>query len=406
MRDGLSCSSLIPHPSSLMKHHWLLDPTVTYLNHGSFGATPIAVLAKQDEYRTRLEREPVRFMIRELEPLLDAARAEIAEFVGAAAEDIAFVPNATAGINAVLHSLDLDRHDELLVTTHEYNASRNALDHVASLAGAKVVVADVPFPIQSPDVVVERVLAAVTERTRLLLIDHITSQTALILPVERLVAELHTRGIDTLIDGAHAPGMIPLDVRAIGAAYYTGNFHKWVCAPKGAGFLYVARNRRATVRPTIISHGANATRTDRSRYLLEFDWTGTYDPTAWLCVPEALRFIPSLVEGGWPEVMRRNHELALRARDLLCDRLGIAHPAPDAMLGSMAAFPLPDGNSLDASALYGGDALQDVLLDKYAIEVPLMPWPHPPKRLLRVSAQMYNAIEDYERLADALAELV
>ncbi|MEK6371633.1 MAG: aminotransferase class V-fold PLP-dependent enzyme [Acidobacteriota bacterium] len=385
---------------------WLLDPSVTFLNHGSFGATPIAVLAKQDEYRARLEREPVRFMIRELEPLLDAARAEVAKFVGAAPEDIAFVPNATAGLNAVLRSLDLDRHDELLVTTHEYNASRNALDHVASLAGAKVIVVDVPFPIESPEVVIERVLAAVTERTRLLLIDHITSQTALILPVERLVAEMLARGIDTLIDGAHAPGMIALDIHAIGAAYYTGNFHKWVCAPKGAGFLYVARNRRATIRPTIISHGANATRTDRSRYLLEFDWTGTYDPTAWLCVPEAMRFIPSLVEGGWPEVMRRNHELALRARDLLCDRLGIAHPAPDAMLGSMAAFPLPDGTALDASALYGGDALQDLLLDKYAIEVPLMPWPHPPKRVLRVSAQLYNAIEDYERLAEALRALL
>jgi isopenicillin-N epimerase len=384
------------------REFWLLDPTITFLNHGSFGATPIAVLAKQDEYRAWLEREPVRFMIRELEPLLDAARAEVAAFVGAAPEDIAFVPNATAGLNAVLRSLDLDRHDELLVTTHEYNASRNALDHIASLAGAKVVVVDVHFPIDSPDVVVERVLAAVTERTRLLLMDHITSQTALILPVERLVAEMRTRGIDTLIDGAHAPGMIPLDVRAVGAAYYTGNFHKWICAPKGAGFLYVARNRRATIRPTIISHGANATRTDRSRYLLEFDWTGTYDPTAWLCVPEAMRFMASLVEGGWPEVMRRNHELALRARDLLCDRLGIAHPAPDAMLGSMAALPLPDGTALDASALYGGDALQDLLLDKYAIEVPLMPWPHPPKRLLRVSAQLYNSIEDYERLAAAL----
>jgi isopenicillin-N epimerase len=385
-----------------MRHHWLLDPDVTFLNHGSFGATPIAVLARQDEYRARLEREPVRFMLRELEPLLDAARATVAEFVGAAPEDIAFVPNATAGVNAVLRSLDLDRHDELLVTTHEYNASRNTLDYVAALSGAKVVVADVPFPIQSPDIVIERILAQVTERTRILLIDHITSQTALILPVERLVAEMRARGIDTLIDGAHAPGMIPLDVRAIGAAYYTGNFHKWVCAPKGAGFLYVARNRQASIRPAIISHGANATRTDRSRYLLEFDWTGTHDPTAWLCVPEAMRFIPSLVEGGWPEVRRRNHDLALRARDLLCQRLGIAHPAPDAMLGSMAALPLPDGTALDASALYGGDVLQDELLDKYSIEVPLMPWPHPPKRLLRVSAQLYNELADYERLADAL----
>lgn len=384
------------------REFWLLDPTVTFLNHGSFGATPIAVLAKQDEFRARLEREPVRFMIRELEPLLDAARAEVAAFVGAEPEGIAFVQNATAGVNAVLRSIDLDQHDELLVTTHEYNASRNALDYAASLVGAKVVSIDVPFPIESPDAVVERVLAAVTERTRLLLIDHITSQTALILPVERIVAEMRARGIDTLIDGAHAAGMIPLNLQAIGAAYYTGNFHKWVCAPKTAAFLYVTRNRRASVRPTIISHGANATRTDRSRFLLEFDWPGTFDPSTWLCVPESLRFMASLVEGGWPEVMRRNHELALAARDLLCERLGIAHPAPDEMLGSMAAFPLPDGNSLDASALYGGDALQDKLLDKYSIEVPIMPWPYPPKRTLRVSAQLYNAMEDYERLAYAL----
>jgi isopenicillin-N epimerase len=389
-----------------MKQNWLLDPDVTFLNHGSFGATPIEVLAKQDEYRTRLEREPVRFMIRELEPILDAARAEVATFVGAAPEDIAFVHNATAGVNSVLRSLDLDQHDELLVTTHEYNASRNALDYASALAGAKVVVVDIPFPIDSPDTIVERVLAGVTERTRLLLIDHITSQTALIVPIERIIAELRARGIDTLVDGAHAPGMIPLDLQSLGAAYYTGNFHKWVCAPKGAGFLYVARNRRASIRPAIISHGANATRTDRSRYHLEFDWTGTFDPTAWLCVPEAMRFMASLVPGGWPEVMRRNHELVLRARDLLCDRLGIAHPAPDDMLGSMAAFPLPDGSALEASVLYGGEPLQDALLEKYSIEVPIMPWPQPPKRVLRVSAQMYNVIADYDRLAEALVHLV
>jgi isopenicillin-N epimerase len=385
------------------REYWLLDPAITYLNHGSFGATPIAVLAKQDEYRTQLEREPVRFMVRELEPMLDAARAEVAQFVGAAPEEIAFVPNATAGVNAILRSLDLDKHDELLVTTHEYNASRNALDFVCALAGAKIVVADVPFPIASPDQVIERVLEKVTERTRLLLIDHITSQTALIMPIERIIAELRARGIDTLVDGAHGPGQISLDMHAIGAAYYTGNFHKWVCAPKGAGFLYVARNRQASIRPAIISHGANATRTDRTRFLLEFDWTGTFDPTAWLCVPHAMRLMASMVDGGWPEVMRRNHELALRARDLLCARLRIDPPAPDAMLGAMAAFPLPDGTALDASALYGGEPLQDALLETYGIEVPIMPWPQPPKRTLRISAQLYNEAAEYEKLAKVLA---
>ena len=387
-----------------MKEHWLLDPAITFLNHGSFGAAPKAVLAKQNELREQLEREPVRFMVRELEPLLDDARAALAEFVGADPASIAFVPNATAGVNAVLRSLDLDRHDELLVTSHEYNASRNALEYVAGLAGAKVVAIDVPFPLRSSDEIVERVRAAVTERTRLLLIDHITSQTGLIFPIARLIDELNKRGIDTLIDGAHVPGMLPLHLNTLGAAYYTGNLHKWVCAPKGAAFLYVRENRRLGIRPVVISHGANATRTDRSRFHLEFDWPGTFDPTACLSVPTALQFMASLVDGGWPEVMRRNHELALRARDLLCQRLGIDAPTPDEMLGSMAAVPLPDGKPY-VPTLYG-DPLQDALFYEHNIEVPLHPWPYQPKRVLRVSAQLYNEIGDYEKLADALDELL
>jgi len=219
--------------------------------------------------------------------------------------------------------------------------------------------------------------------------------------VERLVKELASRGIDTFVDGAHAPGFLPLDLRAIGAAYYTGNLHKWVCAPKGAAFLYVRENRRASVRPIAISHGANSQRTDRKRFLIEFDWTGTSDPSAWLCVPESLRVMGSLVDGGWPEVMRRNRELALHARALLCDVLAIAKPAPDEMLGAMAAVPLPDGTQTAAPPLYG-DPLQDRLLFEYGIEVPIIPWPQPPKRVLRVSAQLYNTVEDHEQLAAAL----
>ena len=379
-----------------MKHHWTLDPAITFLNHGSFGATPRVVLEKQHEYRAQLEREPVRFFVRELEPLLDAARAELADFLGADAEGLAFVPNATAGVNAVLRSLDLDKFDELLVTTHEYNASRNTLDYAAGLAGAKVVVADVPFPIASPDVVVERVLEKVTDRTRLLLIDHVTSQTALIFPVQKIVQELASRGIDTLIDGAHAPGFLPLDVRGIGAAYYTGNLHKWVCAPKGAAFLYVRENRRASIRPAILSHGANSPRRDRSRFLLEFDWTGTFDPTPWLCVPDALRFLGKLLPGGWISLVQRNHELALEARDLLCDALQIDRPAPDEMLGCMAAVPLPDGDAL---------ALQDELFFQHDIEVPVVPFPDAPNRVLRVSAAIYNTLGDYEQLAGVLREM-
>ena len=388
-----------------MRQHWTLDPAITFLNHGSFGATPRVVLEKQSEYRAQMEREPVRFFVRELEPLLDAARDEVAEFLGADAAGLAFVPNATAGVNAVLRSLDLDKFDELLVTTQEYNACRNALDYVAATSGAKVVVVDVPFPIDGPDVVVERLLEKVTDRTRLLLVDHVTSQTALILPIERIVEAMQSRGVDTLVDGAHAAGFLPLDIRATGAAYYTGNLHKWVCAPKGAAFLYVRENRRAGVRPAIISHGANSPRRDRSRYLLEFDWTGTFDPTPWLCVPDALRFIGSLLPGGWISVVQRNHELALEARDRLCATLGITQPAPDSMLGAMAAVPLPDGTLSEAPALYG-DPLQDKLLFEHGIEVPIVPWPAPPKRVLRVSAAVYNRLEEYEKLAHALQGLL
>jgi isopenicillin-N epimerase len=385
-----------------MKEHWTLDPTVTFLNHGSFGATPRRVLEVQSEWRARMEREPVLFLARELESLLDEARATLADFLGADTAGVAWVSNATAGVNAVLRSLDLDQHDELLVITHEYNASRNALEYVAQLAGSKVVAVDVPFPIASQDAVVERVLQNVTARTRLLLIDHVTSQTALVFPVERIVAELNARGIDTLVDGAHAPGMLPLNLRSMNVAYYTGNLHKWVCAPKGAAFLYVRENRRYAIRPTSISHGANSTRRDRSRYLLEFDWVGTVDPTPWLCVPEALRVIASLVEGGWPEVMWRNHALALRARDILIEALQIAKPAPDEMLGSMAAVPLPDSTATSI-AWPNNDPLQDELFERHRIEVPINLWPQWPKRVLRVSAQLYNEVSEYEKLAENLS---
>lgn len=386
-----------------LRRHWLLDPDITFLNHGSFGATPAAVLERQSGLRRQMEAEPVRFFVRELEPLLDAARIELAAFIGADPEGLAFVPNATAGVNAVLRSLDLDMHEEILITTQEYNACRNAVEYVAAVAGARVVVVDVPFPIGSPEEVIERVLAGVTPRTRLLLIDHVTSQTALILPVERIVAAMRERGIETLVDGAHAPGFLPLDVRAVGAAWYTGNLHKWVCAPKGSAFLYSRSDRRASVRPVSISHGANSARTDRSRYLIEFDWTGTYDPTGWLSVPDSIRLLGSLAEGGWPALMSRNRALALTGRDILCDLLGIPSPAPDAMLGAMAAVPLPDGTLTAAPALYG-DPLQDRLLFEHRIEVPIVPWPGPPKRLLRISAQLYNERADYERLAEALRD--
>jgi isopenicillin-N epimerase len=382
-----------------------LEAATTFLNHGAFGACPRAVLARQRELRDQMEREPVRFFIRELEPLLDAARHALGRFLGAPADDLVPVPNATFGVNCVLRSLDFKPGDEILVTDHEYNASSNAAFYAAERAGASVVVAHPPFPLQSEDEIVEAILRCVTPRTRLALIDHVTSQTGLVFPIARLARELAARGVDLLVDGAHAPGMLPLQLRKLGAAYYTGNCHKWMCAPKGAAFLYVRQDLQDRIRPLSISHGANSPRRDRSRLLIEFGWTGTCDPTPFLSLPKAIEYVGGLLPGGWAEVRRRNHALAVAARKLLCDALDIPLPCPTRLLGSLASIPLPDaaaGVRLHPRLLV--DPLQNTLLHRHGLEVPIIPWPAWPQRLIRISAQLYNCLPEYAKLAQALVD--
>jgi isopenicillin-N epimerase len=395
----------IPPPPPLASA-WMLDPEVVFLNHGSFGATPRTVLERQAEVRRLMEAEPLQFFDHMYQEELDQARSALGEFVGAPPEGLAFLANATTGVNTVLASLSLRPGDQLVTTDHEYNACRNALEAAAERAGAEVVVARVPFPIRSADHVVEAVLDSMGPRCRLLLIDHVTSQTGLMLPLDRLTEEAGRRHVEVLVDGAHAPGMVDLDIESLGVAYYTGNLHKWVCAPKGAAFLSVREDLRQRVRPLVISHGANASSTTRSRFHLEHDWTGTRDPSAWLSVESALTAVASLVAGGWPEVRERNRNLALEGRRILCDTLGFDVPSPDSMIGSLASIPLPDGDGERVNDIFPFDALQLALFDRYRIEVPIIAWPERPKRLVRISAQLYNQPDHYRYLAEALRDLL
>lgn len=374
---------------------------MTFLNHGSFGACPKQVLEFQQRLRSQLEHEPLRLFVREWEPLLDDARSKLAAFVGADVQDLVFVPNATTGVNSVLKSLTFSPEDEILTTNHEYNACRNALDFIASRTGARMVVAKVPFPIDSPQQVIAAVIERVSSKTRLALLDHVTSQTGLIFPIQELAKELQQRGIDTLVDGAHAPGMISLDLREIDATYYTGNCHKWLCAPKGAAFLYMRRDKHSEIRPLTISHGTNSPRTDKSRFQLEFDWTGTDDPTAYMCVPEAIAFMCSLLPGGWTELMQQNHQLVLQGRRLLCEGLEVQPPCPEEMIGSMAVVPMPA--TLENRNFM---SVHDELFDKFGIQVQVMPWQEKPRLLVRISAQIYNTFEQYEYLAKVLKGLL
>jgi isopenicillin-N epimerase len=385
--------------TSGLKEHWGLDPAVRFLNHGSFGAAPTCVLEAQSAWRARLERQPVAFMARELEGHLDLALGGLGEFIGADPEDLAFLPNATHGLNTVLRSLSFAPDDEVLATSHGYNAARTAATYVCERAGARLVEVPLPFPLESPAQVVAAVEAGFNERTKLLLIDHITSPSGLVLPIEELVALAKARGVEVLVDGAHAPGMVPLNLDALGADYYTGNCHKWLCTPKGSAFLHVRRDRQPKIRPLAISHGANDPRTDRSRFRLEFGWTGSADPSAYLCVPRAIEFLGGLFPGGWTDLYAHNRALALHAREQMAEALGTTAPAPDSMIGNLGAVLLPP---LQRTLAPGqADPLQVWLREEHRIEIPVFTFPG--GRVVRIAAQAYVSRDEVQALVGALA---
>jgi isopenicillin-N epimerase len=370
-----------------IRHAWRLDPDFLTVNHGSFGATPACVLAEQEQWRRRMEAQPSRFMNRVLPEALRASAAHLAAFVGARGKDIAFVHNATSGCNAVLRSLPLGPGDEILVLDHCYGAVRNTVRFVAERTGARVTEAIIPFPHTTDDGVLAAIAAALTPRTRLAVIDHITSASALVLPLEQIIAACHTAGVPVLVDGAHGPAHVDLDLNGLGADWYTGNCHKWLCAPKGCAFLWTAPERQAETHPTVISHYLG------QGYAAEFDWTGTLDPTAFLSVGRAIDFHAEL---GGPALRRRNAELAAAGAALVARRLN-TETTNDNPGGAMRLARLP------VAAATGTKSLRARLMSA-GTDAPVHAlggahW-------LRLSAFAYNELEDYARLAEIVSGVI
>ncbi|TWU19011.1 aminotransferase class V-fold PLP-dependent enzyme [Allorhodopirellula heiligendammensis] len=385
--------------------HWQLDPQIDFLNHGSFGATPRVVTAAQRAFQDELEWDPIEFLApeRSLNSKLDHVRQIVSDLVGADPSDLAFVRNATEGVNAVLRSLPLDAGDEIMVTNHGYNACTNAADYVAKRSGATVRVAHIPFPLSGVDAVMDAVERELHGRTRLLLIDHVTSPTGVVFPIAPVIELAHQRGVRVLVDGAHGPGMVPLNLNTLDADYYTANHHKWLCGPKVSGLLWVAPQWHEEIRPTVISHAANRPQSDRSRFLAEFDWTGTFDPSPLLALPTAIDFLSSLFPAGMRGLMNANHAAAIAARNVLAETLEIDPPVPDAMLGSLVTVPLPAASSRSRDQWA---SLQQRLREHHRFELPVFPGFVAGTWFLRISLQAYNDIQQVERLAEVLrAEL-
>jgi len=384
-----------------MRDLFMLDPDVVFLNHGSFGACPKPVFAEFQRWQLEMERNPVAFFGRRSGALLAAARERLAMWLGADVADLAFVTNATTGVNIVAASLALQPGDEVLATDHEYGACDATWRVACAKAGAVYRRVEIPLPFDA-DSFVDRMLTAVTPRTRLVFASHVTSTTALVFPVAALCAAARERGITTLIDGAHAPGQLPLDLAAIGADFYTGNGHKWLCAPKGAAFLHVRREHQAGIAAPVVSWGCVAeAMADEGADTAAFDaytgseplarrlqWQGTRDIAAWLALPAAIDFQQ---QHDWPAWQRRCHDLACATRARVAQHNGLPAAAPDAAFAQMVVIPV----ATDDPA-----ALQRRLFERHRIEVPVTQ--HGAQSFVRVSVQAYNTEADLDALVQAL----
>ncbi len=368
-----------------VRAEWDLDPAVAYLNHGSFGVTPRAVLAAQEEWRRRIERNPAAFMAEVRTGALREPAAAVARYLGAEGEDVVFMENATSAANAVLRSLSFKPGDEILVTSLGYRAVNHAAAYVASRTGATLVEVKIPLPVRDADAIVAAVAEKLSPRTRLAVFDHIASQSAILLPVETLIPLARAAGAEVLIDGAHVPGQLPLDIPALGADYYVANLHKWLFVPRGTAILWARRERQGELHPLTISHGYGG------GFLAEFDWMGTRDLSGWLATPDGIAFHGRL---GGARLMERNRALAGEMAAMLAKKWGTGLAAPPNMFAAMAVVGVPESGREPAEIIPWLRETQRIEAPVHRIDGKL--W-------LRIAAQAYNEAEDYERLARAFA---
>lgn len=383
------------HP---MLKHWSLEPDIVYLNHGTVGVTPNRVLQAQQAIRDQIERQPARFMLRELEhhtsgppaqtPRIRAAAAAVAAFLGACGEDLVFVDNATTGINAVLRSLPFAAGNEILLLDLAYGAVTNTAHYVARERGATVVTVHIPFPNTDPDEVVDLIAAAITPRTKILVVDHVSAFTSLILPLPEIAAACHAKGVPVLVDGAHAPGALELNIPALGVDWYVGNLHKWAFVPRACAILWASPERQQGIHPTVISWGLD------QGFTQEFDLLGTKDPSASLAAPEAIAFIRDL---GETHMRQHNHDLAWQAAHWLAEHLGTVFTTRRSMAGCLVSVPLPGHAGSSPQEAF---VLQHALLYQDQIEIPILAING--GLYARISAQVYNQMSDIERLGQAL----
>jgi isopenicillin-N epimerase len=389
--------------STNLAGQFLLDPDVVFLNHGSFGACPRPVFEDYQRWQMMLERQPVEFLSsnRSLGQNLRRMREAMATEFGTSPDNIAAVANATTGLNIAIQSIRLEPGDEILTTDHEYAALEKTWAYVARKTGARIVHVEVPLPLTSAGQFHDAVAAGMNERTKVLFLSHITSPTALLFPVESLIAEARRRGIFSVIDGAHTPGHIPLALDAIGADFYSGNCHKWLMSPKGSAFLYVRPELQAMIDPLVISHGWTADNKEpgvrgpfgNSAFVDEIEMQGTRDPAAWLAVPAAIAFRR---EHDWWSVAADCRRLARETAERLSELTGLAPlSSPEFCAPQMVAMPIPACDT---------EVIKDLLLTRYRIEIPVLRWKD--HHIVRLSCQGYNSRADMDVLVEALAELL